>query len=261
MILTVHQPDHLPYLGFFDKVLQADVYVVLDNVQFKRRWFEHRNRIRTEKGWEWVCVPVKKSPQPAKIKEIMMADEWTDVRNRNIELIKRNYSKAPMFRKIWDEFLDVYMLPMNDLLGFNFEILGWMAKKFINVLKLPELHFQSDKETKGSSTDLIIEICKMYGADEYLSGVHGIEYLDVRKMEDAGIGLLVHDFEHPVYRQQYSPFEKNLSALDLLFNEEVPANFLTLKSKPYEQRSPQPGYNRADKGEVQEEVFDPRGGC
>jgi len=85
MIVTIHQPEHLPWLGLFDKIRRADLFVILDCVQFRKNYFQNRNRIRTESGWTWITVPVRR-PLLAPINEIQI-DLSSPLRQHYLNLI------------------------------------------------------------------------------------------------------------------------------------------------------------------------------
>lgn len=216
MRVTIHQPEHIPWLGFFHKVNLADVYVVLDNVQYRRRYFQNRNKIRTKDGWQWLVVPlVKEERDELLIKDAKLSIEARKRREDNLQTIYCNYSKANFFKEYWEEFKNIYggdYIFLSDLntalLKFFFAKLGIRARIiFASTLGL--------KESKG---DLMLEICRKLGASLYVSGVSGRDYLDFQKFKDNAIEVAIQEFHHPIYRQIFEPFIPCLSVLDLLFN-------------------------------------------
>ncbi len=96
MIVSVHQPQYLPWLGYFDKIERSDIFVFLDNVQFKKNEWQNRNKIKTSEGWQWLSVPViHKFMQ--KISEVKINNTvWWG--KKHLNALVTNYSKAPFFK-------------------------------------------------------------------------------------------------------------------------------------------------------------------
>ena len=111
MIVTIHQPDFMPWLGFFDRWARSDLYIALDDVQFLRRGWHHRDKIKTLQGVQWLTVPVeKKGKYTQKINEVKIAYE-TDWRKDHLKTIELNYKKAPNFSNIYKKIRDIYSRP------------------------------------------------------------------------------------------------------------------------------------------------------
>jgi len=115
MIITIHQPQYLPWLGYFDKARQADVFILLDDVQFKKNEWQNRNRIRTAQGWQWLTVPVLHD-FGAKINGIKINNKisWRANHQKAIEL---NYGKAPYFKEYFPYFQEVWGPGMGEFVG------------------------------------------------------------------------------------------------------------------------------------------------
>jgi hypothetical protein len=108
MILSVHQPQYLPWIGYLDKVKKSDAFVFLDNVQYKKREFQNRNKIRTKEGWIWLTVPViTKDRYFQKIAEVEI-DRTVDWRNDHWKSIEHSYAKAPFFAAYKERFAAIY---------------------------------------------------------------------------------------------------------------------------------------------------------
>ena len=215
MIVSVHQPHYLPWLGYFDKMASSDAFVFLDMVQYKRREFQNRNKIRTGDGWVWLTVPViSKGRYNQRIYEVAI-DNTINWQSSHWGKIKTDYDKAPYFKDYSDFFEEVYTNKWDRLTKLNI----YVIKYLLACLDIDTpLYLESDLETKTQGTERIIQICKKLGADTYLSGVGGKVYLDEAKLARAGINLEYQDFHHPQYQQQYPGFEPYMSVIDLLFN-------------------------------------------
>ena len=215
-VVTIHQPEHLPWLGFLDKTRQADVVVLLDSVQFKKNYFENRNKIRTANGWAWLTVPVFiKGKFGQNISDVMIKEEsrWREVYYRTLH---QNYSKAPYWNEYGPFFEKICARPWERIVDLNLEIIRFLWTSFGI---FPRIVLGSELGIQGKGSGLLLEICKALEAKEYISGPSGRDYLDESLFHTEGIRVRYHQFLHPEYRQCHSPFVPGLSALDLLMNE------------------------------------------
>lgn len=219
MIVTGHQPNYLPYPGFFEKIARADLFVVVENVQFVKRgpfgWI-HRNKIKTGRTWEWLTVPVLtkgKFTQTIRETRINNARPWGRKHWRSIEW---HYRKAPHFADYAAELKAVYDRSWEHLWELNVEIIR-LVLKWLDIGT--PVKISQDLGIEGKSTDLVMDICRKTGADTYLSGLHGRDYLKQEEFEMAGLKLVFQDFR-PLFHPQTppEPFIPNLSVVDLIFN-------------------------------------------
>lgn len=215
MIVSVHQPQYLPWLGYFDKILKSDIFVFLDNVQYKKREFQNRNKIRAKNGWLWLTVPViTKSLFYQKISEVKI-DNTQHWQKEHWETIKMYYRSSKYFENYKDFFEKSYNQEWTKLTDLNVTIIKYLLECL--EIKIPLL-FESELGINGEATERIINICKKLNADTYLSGIGGKDYLDEELMKKEKIKLIYQDFKHPEYPQVYPGFELYMSAIDLLFN-------------------------------------------
>ena len=218
MIYSVHQPQYLPWLGFFDKIDKSDAFVFLDDVQYKHREFQNRNKIRTKDGWMWLSVPVLyERGEKAKDVRIDNARDW---KKGHLKSLKAWYSNAPFFDKYAPFFESCYKREWDRLCDLNVFMINFLIESF-GIKKT--IYFESDLKVEGVKTERIVNIGKVLKADTYISGQGGKDYLEEEKFKQSGIELRYQDFMHPIYRQQFLQGNKNflpcLSAVDLLFNE------------------------------------------
>jgi hypothetical protein len=216
MIVTIHQPEHLPWLGFFDKMRQVDVFVLLDTTQFAKRDFQNRNRIKTAQGAVWLTVPVYTK---GRFHQRIMDVEIYNDRNwykRHWSLLYESYRDAPYFEPHRAFFEDLFDQEWDKLASLNLAIIRYMAQQLglsTELLTASEMGIYEQ-----GSTAVLLAICRQIGADVYLSGRFGREYLDEARFDKHGIQVIYQDFKHPVYRQLHGDFLPNMSAVDLLFN-------------------------------------------
>ena len=218
MILSAHQPEYLPYLGFFYKMAKADTFILADHLQFSKKDFLNRNRIRTNAnalGWTWLTVPVLLHGKGyQKINEIDI-DNSTDWAKKHWQLIYFNYKRTPFFNAYSNFFEKLYQKKWQKLADLNETIIDYIRKELDIKTTLVK---SSDCKFKEGKTDLIVQLSKKFKADTYLSGVGGKSYVYGKKLKENNIKLVFSDFKHPVYPQRFEPFVENLSAIDLLFN-------------------------------------------
>jgi len=222
---VIHQPNFFPYSGFFHKLSLADTFVIMDNTQYDKK-FTNRNKIIVPNGWIWITVPIKKEHKflPNKLVEINNEIDWKRIHWKQIH---RSYANAKFFNLYKDYFDYLYQKNWDFLFELNFETLTktieWLGLK-IEIIKESELN------VKGTSTERLVNICKSIGADTYVSGIGGQDYMDEDLFQKNKIKLEYKQFSHPVYTQHLSnTFIPNLSVIDLLAN--VGPDSLQLLSK------------------------------
>lgn len=216
MIVSVHQPQYLPWLGFFDKIDKSDCFVFLDNVQYKKREFQNRNKIRTKNDWIWLTVPVEsKGKYTQKIKEVSL-DNNSDWQKNHLKNIKIHYSHAKYFKDYIGFFEKLYAQKWLNLIDLNVHIIRFIL---LDLKINKDIYFESELNISGEKTERIINICKKLNADTYLSGAGGKDYLDSQAFKKESIKLVYQDFKHPEYEQCYKPFIPFMSVIDLLLNQ------------------------------------------
>jgi hypothetical protein len=214
MIAAIHQPQFMPWLGYFDKILGSDIFVFLDNVQFKKNEFQNRNKIKTPQGWMWLTVPVSYT-YPERIDEVKINNRigW---RKKHVRTLAINYQRAPYFHDLFPAVERFYAADSEFISEVNRE-------SVLLLLGMLGMH----KKTQIASalgdfpeepSERLAAICESLGADTYLSGAGGRNYLDLRPFNNRGIAVVFQVFIHPVYPQLYGDFIPSLSLLDLLFN-------------------------------------------
>lgn len=213
MICAVHQPQYLPWLGFFSKLDAADLFVIYDDTQYKHDEWQNRNRIKTANGVQWLTVPVHRS-QGEIIRDIRIdnAKPWA---RKHANALTTNYARAPFYKEHADEFAAALTQEWEHLAELNIAMMKHLCRML--GVETPMV-LSSQLGYNGKATDALISICRSVEADAYLSGPGGRDYLETEKFGAAGISLLFHDFDHPAYAQLFGEFVPNLSAVDLLFN-------------------------------------------
>lgn len=197
----------------------ADTYVVLDHVQFKRRYYENRNRIVAPDGTvQWIGVPVSskgKFEQPINEVRIDNDRKW---KRKMLDTIRHRYAKAPGFSRYFPEFMELVEAFSGDrLIDFNLVCIDFFRRHFSITTPMVFSSVLLPAENRPSGSDLILRLCLATGASRYFCGPSGRDYLDLSAFEEKGVTVMWQDFEHPVYPQQCQEFVSHLSALDFLF--------------------------------------------
>jgi hypothetical protein len=219
MIFSIHQPNYIPYLGYFYKILRSDYFVILDAVQYPRgQSYSPRNKIKTPQGEIYLTVPVSiPRDRQGKVtyREVSIAgDRW---KARHIKTIEMNYKSSPYFGEVISLYSDIITRDYTDICRLNSELIKAVCD-YLGI-KTRILYLSDLLDSFGSKTYLIIDIGKRLNASVYLSGTGGgKDYNDGDLMREHGIELVYSDFRHPVYPQLWGEFIPNLSVLDYIFN-------------------------------------------
>jgi len=215
MKLAIHQPNYLPWPGYFHKMDSADVFLILDTVQYVKHEYDNRCKIKTPEGEQWMTVPVSPPNLDTPINKVMLAKS-ADLRRQNWKSLKNNYSRCPFFKNYQDELREIYEKEWDRLIDLNLKLLesvrNWLGIKtqLKIAYKLPG--------RKLTGTELILSYCKELDADKYLSGMGGKKYLEQEYFENNNIKLEYQNYTPIVYPQRFGDFIPNLSVIDLLFN-------------------------------------------
>lgn len=217
MKIAIHQPEFMPWTGFFNKMALADLYVIFDHVQFKKRYFENRNRLVSPSGDMFsVTIPVmSKGRYTQAIREVQI-DNTQRWREKLLKTVQHNYKHAPFFEKYYAELYTLFHGDYDFLIDVNLEIINFFRR--VLGISTP-MAFSSDMSVEQyKASDLILQICSRSSADVYLCGESGKNYLHVDDFKKNGIDIDWLGYKSPRYRQLCKEFVPNLSALDLLFN-------------------------------------------
>jgi WbqC-like protein len=218
-VVAIHQPNFLPWLGFFDKLARADVFVLLDGVQFPRTskgtWI---NRVKLLVGGreQWATVPIVRSEGSALPIAEVRIDEAQPWRKKLIRTIELNYRRAPAFESVFPLVSELLSTPADRIAVFNEQNVRRLAEAL--GLDTGKLVRSSDIDADGQSTDLLIELTLAVGGTAYMPGGDAYRYQEDGKFADRGLELTPQEFGHPTYSQTVEPFVPGLSVVDALMN-------------------------------------------
>ena len=215
MTIVVLQPGYLPWLGFFDQMRRADVFVYYDDVQYDTHGWRNRNRIKTQQGPLWLTVPVRHSGlSKPRILDVAI-DARTNWGRKHVASIRQAYAAAPFAKQYVPALEEVLMRPWERLVDLDLAVSGLLAE-WLGVRRRVET--ASALGIEGGQTERLVNICRHFGATNYLSGSAARSYLDVPQFDAHGIAVDWQEFSHPVYPQLHGEFVPYMSAIDLILN-------------------------------------------
>ncbi len=216
MNVSIHQPQYLPWLPYFLKIEQSDVFIILDTVDFQKNGLQNRNQIKTVQGAHWLTVPVRQQ-LGQKIIDVKI-DNSTSWRRKHWQTIQQYYKKAEAFKDYKNDLEALYLCEWIGLCELNIEIIVMMMR-WMNI-RTPILR-SSQMKAAGTASDLVLNLCLEVGATRYLSGSAGENYLQPERFQNAGVEICYQASVLPETYPQLSSqagFINHLSALDILLN-------------------------------------------
>ena len=215
--VAIVQSSYIPWKGYFDLIRAADEFILLDDVQFTKRDWRSRNRIKTQHGPAWLTIPVRtKGLYTQLIQDTYVSESrW---REEHFATLRASYSRAPFFRN----FLETLALLYRPREGE--ERLSDVNLRFINIICgllgiTTPIRWSTDYGAPAGKNERLIELCRKAGATDYLSGPNARGYLNEAQFAASGIRVQFADYSgYPEYPQPWPPFEHHVSVLDLLFS-------------------------------------------
>lgn len=218
MIVSIHQPHYLPWLGYFNKMARSDTFVLFDDVQLVRgKSFVTRNSVKTANGVQWLTVPVTEKGELKLIKDVLIVQDgkWQKKHWRTIQL---SYKKAPYFDRYEAKFSQIYEASWDKLSELNVSLIK-LIKELLGIDTTLVLSSEMNIEAKGA--EKIMSIINELKADKYITGegTGSKRYIVEEEFKQNNVELIYQHFEHPIYHQLWGDFVPNQSIIDLLFNE------------------------------------------
>jgi hypothetical protein len=213
MKVSIHQPDYIPYIGYFYKISQSDVFVFLDDVQFSNDNMHHWNKVKTPQGECRLKIPVKHSFGDS-IEQVLTNNhlKW---REKHLKTLEMNYSRANYYKEFFPVFKELLLSDYTSLSQMNITINRFICEEFgfkTKYLLSSELSIDSVKEER------VIDICLSLGGKTYISGNGAKAYQVESHFNDKGLNLQYTDYKTFEYPQLWKDFIPNLSILDYIFN-------------------------------------------
>lgn len=217
MNCVILQPSYIPWRGYFHQISLADVFVFLDDVQYDRRGWRNRNRVKTQQGSRWLTIPVlskgsRQSATPIIDIRINWDQPWNE---QHLTTLRHSYGKSPFFLDYTELLEGLYSTRPTYLADFTIDFtialsreLGIQDTQFLRSSQLPAV---------GTKTDLLLSILSHVGATHYISGPSAEDYIDAEMFQRANISLEYMKYDYPEYEQCHPPFDPQVSVLDLMF--------------------------------------------
>ena len=214
--VAILQSNYIPWKGYFDMIQLVDEFILYDDMQYTRRDWRNRNKIKTAQGLQWLTVPVDvKGKYLQKINETLVSEpNWA---KDHWATIKHCYGKAKYFKE-YKELFEQFYLNTNEqyLSRINFELIS-IINKILGIET--KISWSSDYELVDGKTERLLGLALQAGATEYISGPAARDYIVDSIFADAGVKLSWMDYSgYPEYPQMHPPFEHGVTVLDLIFN-------------------------------------------
>ncbi len=226
-IVAIHQPNFFPWLGFFDKIIKSDIFIMMDNVQFPKKGGVWTNRVKMLVANEpkLVTGTLDRSYIGTKINKDMEFNYKDNWRNKMTKTIQYNYNKTSFYEEVSPFILNLINNDNNNISEYNI----YAIKEICNKLGIDtnKIILGSDLDVEGSATDLLISMTKAVDGTGYLCGGGADGYQEDAKFAKNNIKLIYQKFNHPVYKQNNNKkeFIAGLSIIDLLMNNGFNINF------------------------------------
>ena len=219
-IVAIHQPNFIPWLGFFDKLHRADIFIMLDNVQFPKKGGNWINRVKMlVSGTEsWITIPVDRKYHGFLEINQMMIENKSDWRSKILKSIYFSYKKTFNFECVFKFFEELINYDTDSLVEYNLHALNRIIRALM--FDNTEIYYASSliPDVDNKKSDLLIDLIHQVNGDGYLYGA-GSSYLEEDKFKSRGLPLIRQDFSHPVYEQAgLKTFVPGLSIMDTFFN-------------------------------------------
>ena len=218
MVVAMHQPTFLPWLGWWDKLVRADVFVLLDDVQFPKKGGAWMNRTRILVGGEpkWITVPIQRAYHGVRSVRETMIDDSKPWRKKLVATLATSYGRAPHFDDVYPAIEDVISLRVHHVAELNEAGIRRLATGL--GVETDKIVRQSELGVDGAATDLLVNLCKAVSGTTYMTGDGAGEYLEPEKFVASGLAVVEQCFSSPQYPQLTDQYVAGLSVVDALMN-------------------------------------------
>ncbi len=215
-IVSIHQPHLFPWLNYFNKIAKSDIFIVLDDVQFRRRYFQNRAKIKANDKEQLITIPLKKQSRSTLIKDIQInkSKEYENI----LKTIESFYKKTPYFKDYYKDIEGILKKEGTSLSELNIDLLHY----FLKILKIDTEIYISSKlgVSVTEPNERLLKLCMKFEANGYIAGMGGKNYMDEKLFQDQGIKILWQSYDNGsiLYSQLGKEFISGLSIIDILFN-------------------------------------------
>ena len=218
MNVVILQPSYIPWRGFFHQVASADLFVFYDDVQYDKRGWRNRNRIKTPAGPLWLTIPVlARGAQTEHLPIHQIRVCWDEPWNQaHWKSIQHAYGKAPYFKTYAPLLAEKYAARPEFLADFTIDLTIALARA-LGIDRTRFLRSSQIEGVSGAKTERLLSVLQKVGATHYISGPSAQDYIEEELFQAAGISLEYMRYDYPEYPQLYPPFDPQVSILELLF--------------------------------------------
>lgn len=216
--LVITQPTFLPWMGYFEQLAQADIVVWLDSVQFSRRSWQSRNRLKGPNGTPfWLTIPVDKHPRETLYQDIRINHTQGNWKKKQLASIQGALKKAPFFAQYFPDLEQCYMEETDRLVDFNIKLIHQICK-WLGLRR--EFIRASNLKPEGSKADLILNICRIIEPTRYYTAMGAKDYMEphIAEFNASGVEVEFQTWEHPVYEQIGTEFISHMAVIDAIMN-------------------------------------------
>ncbi len=216
---TILQPTYLPWMGYIEMIDATDLFVIFDHVQFIKKSWHHRNRVKTSNGITWLSVPVAHASQQTKIRDITIAEQQKNELRNHWKTISLAYKSCEYFTQYNNELEQLFNHDYVYLMDLNVAVISFLLKHLgMNKTIIYSSDLNLADEDLGR-TEKVINLCKKAGIT-YLYDAEGAEpLLNINLFKEENITIEFQKYSHPIYKQLWGEFIPFLSTLDVLMNE------------------------------------------
>lgn len=214
--IAISQSNYIPWKGYFDMIAAVDEFILYDDMQYTRRDWRNRNKIKTPQGVQWLTVPVRvKGKYSQKIKDTEIdGSNWASAHWKSLT---QNYRRAPYFKEIESWLEPLYLdEPCTHISQLNCRFIQAICD-YLNIKTI--ISNSWDYTLVEGKTERLADLCAQVGGTEYISGPAAKDYIEMNDFTDRGIKLTWFDYSgYPEYPQLWGEFVHGVTILDLLFN-------------------------------------------
>jgi WbqC-like protein family len=215
-LVSVHQPNFMPWLKLLDKILASDVYVAYDTAQFTKSEYHARQKVMTPSKPVWLTVPVMSTGDYKPIHDVRI-DNKQPFRRQHLNKLRKSYGSTPYFDEVYAIVEPIYQGDHERLVDLNLDLIEALCSYLDGSVRIVRA---STLPHEGDRAERLVQLVKAAGGSDHLTSTYGADHQDVdwSPFENEGIGIRVQQFEHPQYDQIGADFVPNLAALDMLFS-------------------------------------------
>jgi len=216
MLVSIHQPNFLPWLKLLDKILASEVYIAYDTVQYTKSEYHARQKVKAPTGTSWLSVPLRHVPGVRQALRDVRLDNSQPFRYRHLKVLRASYAATPYFDEVFAIVEQAYARDHDHLVDLNLDLIEELCRYLAAPVRIVRA---SHVPHQGDRTQRLVQLVRGVGGTEHLTSTYGSDHqqVDWEQFHHAGIGVRSQQFVHPVYPQVGRGFVPDLSALDMLF--------------------------------------------